>query len=91
MTAFRRGNKSRSDTIFLDLEKAFELVLKEVLLDSAVLLGIRRQLLVWLVHYLTNRSGIVQFKGKKSKVNHLINGTPQGSNLSPTLFNMVIN
>ena len=45
---------------------------------------------MWLGDYLTNRTGIVQFQGKKSKVNHLINGTPQGSTLSPTLFNVVI-
>ena len=62
-----------------------------MLLESAALLGIRGQLLVWLDDYLTNRIGTVQFQGKKSKINHLTNGTPQGSSLSPTLFNMVIN
>ena len=47
--------------------------------------------MVWLDDYLTNRTGIVQFQGKKSKFNHLTNGTPQASSLSQTLFNMVIN
>ena len=46
---------------------------------------------MWLDDYLTNRIGTVHFQGKKSKVNQLTNGTPQGSSLSPTLFNMVIN
>ena len=46
---------------------------------------------MWLVDYLTNRIGIVQFQSKKSKVNHLITGTPQGSSLSSTLFTLVIN
>ena len=46
---------------------------------------------MWLDDYLTNRTGTVQFQRKKSKVNHLTNDTPQGSNLSPTLFNRVIN
>ena len=91
MTVLGRGYKSRSATIFLDLKNVFELVSKEVLLESAALLGIRRQLLVWLDDYLTNRTVIVQFQGKKSKVNHLINDTPHGSSLGPTLFNMVIN
>ena len=71
ITALRRGYKCRSATIFLDLVNAFELVSKEVLL------GIRGQLLMWLVYYLTNRTGAVQFQGKKSKVNQLTNGTPQ--------------
>ena len=46
---------------------------------------------MWLADYLTNRTGIIQFQGKTSKVNHLINGPPQGRSLSPTLFTMVIN
>ena len=56
ITTFRSGYKSRSATIFLDLEKAFEPVSKEVLLESAALLGIQGQLLVWLDDYLTNRT-----------------------------------
>ena len=91
ITTLRSGYKSRAATIFLDLEKAFELVSKEVLLESAALLGIRGRLLSWLDDYLTNRTGAVHFQGKTSKVNHLSNGTPQGSSLSPVLFNMVIN
>ena len=62
-----------------------------MVLESAALLGIRGQLLVWLDDYLTNRTGTIQFQGRKSKTNHMTNGTPQGSSLSPTLFNMVIN
>ena len=90
ITTLRSGYKSRAVTIFLDLEKAFELVSKEVLLESAALLGIRGRLLSWLDDYLTNRAGAVHFQEKTSKVNHLSNGTPQGSSLSPVLFNMVI-
>ena len=90
-TPLRRGYNSRSATIFPDREKAFELVSNEVLLESAALLCIRGQLLMWLGDYHTNQTGAVQFQGKKSKVNHLTNLTPQGGSLSPTLFNMVIN
>ena len=86
ITTFRRGYTSRSAIIFLDLERAFELVTKEVVLELAALLGIRGQLPVWLDDYFTNRTGTVQFQGMKSKINHLTNGTPQGSSLSPTLL-----
>ena len=41
--------------------------------------------------YLTTQIGTLHVQGKKPKVNHLTYGTPQGSNMSPTLFNMVIN
>ena len=41
ITTLRSGYKTRAATIFHDLEKAFELVSKEVLLESAALLGIR--------------------------------------------------
>ena len=46
---------------------------------------------MWVDEYIANRTGTVQFQGNNSKVNQLTNGTPQGSSLSPTLFNMVIN
>ena len=72
MPARRRGYKSRSTTIFLDFEKAFEVVSKEVLVESVVLRGIRGQMLMWLDDYLTNRTGTIHFQGKKSKVNHLM-------------------
>ena len=48
-------------------------------------------MLMCLDDYITNRTGTVHFQGKKYKVNHLTNGTPQGNSLNPTLFNMVIN
>ena len=41
ITTLRSGYKTRAATIFLDPKKAFELVSKEVLLESAALLGIR--------------------------------------------------
>ena len=40
ITTLRKGYKSRSATILLDLEKAFDLVSKEVVLESAALLCI---------------------------------------------------
>ena len=55
ITALKRGYKSRLATIFLYLEKAFELVSKEVLLESAALLDIRGQFLMWLSDHHTNR------------------------------------
>ena len=87
----RPGYKSRATTIFLDLEKAFELVSKEVILESTILQGLTGKLLSWLNNYLTYRSGIVQFQGEHSASQIFENDTPQGSSLSPTLFNMVVN
>ena len=77
ITTLRSGYKSRAVTIFLDLEKAFELVSKEVLLESAALLGIRGRLLSWLDDYLTSRTGAVHFQGKTSKVNLGLKFSPE--------------
>ena len=62
----RPGYKSRTTTIFLDLEKAFELVSKEAILGSTIIQGLKGKLIAWLNDYLTHRSGIVQFQGEHS-------------------------
>ena len=67
ITTLRSGYKSRSATIFLGLEKAFELVSKEVLLESAALLGIRGQLLVWLMTILRTEPEPYNFKERSPK------------------------
>ena len=62
-----------------------------VLLNVLVKKGIMGNLLSWNRSYLEDRKGTVVFQGHSSDVRSFQNGTPQGGNLSPTLFNYVIN
>ena len=85
------GCSTRSAAVFLDLEKAFELVSSTVVLNVLAKKGIKGKLLSWIRSYLEDRKGTVVFQGHCSDVRNFDNGTPQGGSLSPTLFNYVIN
>ena len=49
-------NRGQIDTIFIDLQKAFDSVNHEILLWKMQLLGLNNKYLLWLKDYLTNRS-----------------------------------
>ena len=48
-------------------------------------------MLSWVLNYLSNRQARVRVAGAVSEYQDLENGTPQGSVISPMLFNMLIN
>lgn len=76
--------------VFLDLEKAFELVSPVTILETLVKKGVEGRLLGWVKSYISNRRISVTFQGYKSTAYDLQNGTPQGGILSPLLFNIVM-
>ena len=83
--------KGRSATVvFIDLEKAFELANREVILEKLVKKGVRGQLLAWVSDYLSDRRARVKFQGSYSDYDEYENGTPQGGVLSPFLFNLIM-
>ncbi len=82
--------KYKSPVLFLDLEKAFELANKTVILDLLQKRGVTGNMLAWIEQYLSNRRGKVKFQNKYSKTHTFQNGTPQGSVLSPILFNTIV-
>ena len=83
-----RGTKCVA--IFVDLEKAFEMANKNVILSTLVTLGVKGKLLAWIQNYLSDRKGYVTIDGSKSDTHDFENGTPQGSIISPALFNVLI-
>ena len=87
--AFRK--KQSAAIVMIDIEKAFEMVSPTVVLQALVRAGIKGKMLTWLQDFLTHRSGKVKFQNEKSSTLQFMNGTPQGSCLSPTLFSYVIN
>ena len=82
--------KADSIVIYLDLEKAFELIDHTVLVSALALRGVQGKILKYIKNYLENRSARVRFQGQYSEYHDLGNGVPQGGILSPTIFNMVI-
>ena len=76
--------------ITIDLEKAFELCSPEVVLDSLCKKGIKGSLLKWVKDFLHGRSSQTLYHGYLSSMRTLERGTPQGSSLSPLLFNLVM-
>ena len=77
--------------IFIDLEKAFELSNPQIMLTSLISAGVKGNLIKWLKEYLSQRTSTLIFQGAKSNIANFNNGTPQGSTLSPTLFNYLVN
>ena len=77
--------------IFLDLEKAFELANPDVILDVLSKKGVSGKLLGWVKDFLEGRRAYVKFQGKQSADAPFSVGVPQGSILSPWLFNAIIN
>lgn len=77
-------------TVFLDLEKAFELASPEVILAFLVRTGIRGRFSSWLQDYPHLRRARVRFHGLKSVYRGFENRTPHGVILSPLLFNLLM-
>lgn len=76
--------------IFLDLEKAFERASPEAILSTLANKGIEGRLLGWLGDFFRDREALVRFQGHSSTPHKHINGTPQGSIISPTLYNTLM-
>jgi len=76
--------------VFLDLEKAFELVDHTVVLYALARYGVKGKLLLYVQDYLSRRKIVVSCQGASSDDIPIHNGVPQGAVLSPFLFNLVI-
>ena len=86
-----RTRKRRAAAVYLDLQKAFELVNKDVILSELMAAGLNGRLLAWTSDFLSDRRAKVRFQNYYSNLQSFENGTPQGSSLSPTLFNYAMN
>ena len=77
--------------VFLEIEKAYDLVYKDIVLIKLLNLGVNGFMLNFIAAFLTNRSFQVRISSAHPKVKHLHNGIRQGSVLSPLLFAVMIN
>ena len=79
------------NTIFLDITKAFDMVWHKGLLYKIRQIGIKGNSYKWIKNFLENRTFTVLVQNSTSIKINSENGVPQGSVLSPTLFNIYIN
>ncbi|XP_023190232.1 uncharacterized protein LOC111608691 [Xiphophorus maculatus] len=84
-------NKESLIAIFLDIEKAYDMLWKEGLLIKIKQMGIRGRIYRWIKNFLTERNIKVKVGGVLSSRHQIENGTPQGSIISPMLFIIMIN
>ena len=87
----RDRNRYTTMIAFIDFSKAFELADQRVILSTLARLGVKGKMLGWIKDYLTDRKGFVTINGKQSDTLNFEKGVPQGSKISPTLFNILIN
>ncbi len=77
--------------LYIDLQKAFDTVNHEILLDKLNHYGIRGIVNTWFKSYLSNRQQCVTVNGVKSNSLPINIGVPQGSVLGPLLFLIYVN
>ena len=77
--------------IFVDLQKAFDTVNHDILLNKLHHYGICGKMNEWFKSYLQGRKQIVTINGSDSELRELNHGVPQGSVLGPLLFLVYIN
>ena len=77
--------------VFIDLQKAFDTLNHEILLEKLKHYGIRSKQNDWFRSFLTNRKQYVSMEGFFSQTKIVKCGVPQASTLGPLLFLIYIN
>ena len=76
--------------VFIDLEKAFDSLWTKGLLVKLSNLGLKGHILLYLHNLLSRRTFQVRIGRQISCTMNINNGLPQGSTLSPILFNVML-
>jgi len=85
-------NKQHVLAVFIDFEKAFDMVWRKgLLIKIKKKFGINGHMFAWIADLITDRTFQVRIGDEHSDIYILENGTSQGSIISPTLFLMMIN
>ena len=83
-------SNQHSICIFLDIKNAFDKLDPQMILFCMIKQHMTGNVLRFVNNFLTQRTMFTQLNNTKSKVCQVEAGTPQGSVLSPILFNLVI-
>jgi len=85
------NNREYTLAVFLDFSKAFDMVWKNGLLHKLQGYGISGKMYKFVEDFLSDRKIQVRVGDALSEKVIIENGTPQGSIISPLLFNIMIN
>ena len=77
--------------IFIDLQKAFDTIDHDILLQKLYAIDFSKHSVNWFRSYLTNRTFLVNLRNVFSQLTCVSSGVPQGSILVPLLFLRYIN
>ena len=83
-------NKNIMIAVFFDLKQAFDTISHDHLLLKLAKSGVKGNMLAWTENFLKNRTYQVAVEDKKSEKMTMKRGVPQGSCLSPTIFNIMV-
>lgn len=76
--------------VFIDLGEAFKLACPEAILATLASRSVGGHLLGWLKSFFNDREATLRFQGHMPSAHQHTNANPQGSILSPTLFNALV-
>ncbi|CAG2192488.1 unnamed protein product [Mytilus edulis] len=76
--------------LFIDFEKAYDSIWREGLLVKLYQYGIKGKIWKWVHSFLNNREAVININNTKGELFKTHTGLPQGSVLSPILFNIFI-
>lgn len=80
----------QTDSIYLDIAKAFDSVNINLLIQKLNIMGLNEQIVNWIQSYLNGRQQIVRVSGAMSKTIEVTSGTGQGYPIGATLFLLFI-